>query len=89
MLPERAWEWAMTFPADHPLAELGGVYQREEDVRRDMDQWRCAALYRRRVWRARWRLAEVKGWDAANGRWELREQIIPASADQHLDGGEQ
>jgi len=79
----------MAFPADHPLAELGGVYQREEDVRRDMGQWRRAALYRRRVWRARWRLAEVKGWDAANVCWEPREEIIPASADRGPDGGDQ
>lgn len=70
----RVWEWVVTYPEDHILAELGGGYPttNEQNARSEFESWRRVALLRRRVWRIEWRwnTMNIKDWDFEKNDWK-------------------
>jgi hypothetical protein len=86
LLPKRTWQWTVVVPEE--FNDLAGHIN--GTVHYGDGHWplhfRHAALYKRRVWLFhRWRLAEIRGWDAANGCWEENK---PRQCGPGPDGGE-
>lgn len=67
-------EWTTVVPEDNPMAIFINGKVTQSDEHEPVNSKR-GALYRRRVLilRGRWKLAEMRGWDASAGDWIARE----------------